>query len=282
MQIVTTREQLREFLREWRHSGEHVALVPTMGNLHDGHLSLVEIARSHAERVVVSVFVNPTQFGPGGDFDEYPRTLQTDQRKLQRASADLLFAPDIGTMYPFGTDKATVVSVPGLTDDLCGTFRPGHFDGVTSVVARLFCLVMPDVAVFGQKDYQQQLVIRRMVADLSLPIRIESAPTQREPDGLAQSSRNQYLTADERRIAPLLYGTLQGLARDLESGKRDYDKLEARAEAVLSDAGFVPDYVAVRRAENLQAPDRDTDQLVVLAAAQLGKARLIDNVLVAV
>lgn len=282
MELVKTGVPLREMLREWRRAGDHVVLVPTMGNLHEGHLSLVEVARQHAERVVVSIFVNPTQFEPGADFDEYPRTLKMDQRKLQRANADLLFVPETETMYPFGTEDATRVIVPALSKDLCGRFRPGHFDGVTSVVARLFCLVMPDVAVFGQKDYQQQMIIRRMVADLSLPIDIESAATQREPDGLARSSRNQYLTEDERRIAPLLYGTLQGMARDLQAGKRNYDELESQAMRALTDAGFAPDYVAIRRTENLEAPDRDTDELVVLAAVRLGRTRLIDNVLVEV
>lgn len=282
MELTKTGRELRELLQEWRRDGDHIALVPTMGNLHDGHLSLVDVARGHAERVVVSIFVNPTQFEPGSDFDEYPRTLQMDQRKLQRANADLLFVPETETMYPFGIEDATVVIVPALSKDLCGRYRPGHFDGVTSVVARLFCIVQPDVAVFGQKDYQQQMIVRRMVADLGLPIAIESAPTQRESDGLAQSSRNQYLTEDERRIAPLLYGTLQSIARDLQSGKRNYRKLEKGAVSALADAGFAPDYVAIRRAANLQPPDRDTDELVVLAAARLGKARLIDNVLVEV
>jgi pantoate--beta-alanine ligase len=282
VELATTGGEVRELVQEWRREGDHVALVPPMGNLHDGHLSLVEAARGHAERVVVSIFVNPTQFEPGGDFDEYPRTLQMDQRKLQRANADLLFVPETETMYPFGTEDATLVIVPALSKDLCGRYRPGHFDGVTSVVARLFCIIQPDVAVFGQKDYQQQMIVRRMVADLGLPISIESAPTQRESDGLAQSSRNQYLTEDERRIAPLLYGTLQSIARDLQSGKRNYQKLEKNAVGALADAGFAPDYVAIRRAANLQAPDRDTDELVVLAAARLGKARLIDNVVVEV
>ena len=282
MELAKTREELKELLREWRHAADHIALVPTMGNIHEGHLSLVEVARQHAERVVVSVFVNPTQFEAGGDFDEYPRTLQTDQLKLQRANVDLLFVPEVETMYPFGTRDATRVIVPGLSGDLCGRFRPGHFEGVTSVVARLFSLVGPDVAIFGQKDYQQQVIIRRMVADLSLPIRIESGPTQREPDGLARSSRNQYLTAEERLIAPVLFGTLRRLSRDLESGKRNYGELEAAARNALSDAGFEPDYVAIRRAQTLGLPDRDTDELVVLAAARLGKARLIDNIVVAV
>jgi pantoate--beta-alanine ligase len=278
--LVATASELRERLAEWRHNGEHIALVPTMGNLHDGHLGLVELAREHAERTVVSIFVNPTQFEPGADFDDYPRTLQMDQRRLKLAEADLLFVPEVDTMYPFGTKDATVVSVPALTKDLCGTFRPGHFDGVTSVVARLFCLAMPDVAIFGQKDFQQQLVVRRMTADLGLPVRIVSAPTRREADGLAQSSRNQYLTDKERPIAPLLYRNLQRIAHDLQAGKRNFHELESDAMSALAEAGFSPEYVSIRRAQNLQLPDRDTDELVVLAAARLGKARLIDNVLV--
>lgn len=280
MQAVKTREELRRQLQEWRRAGEHIALVPTMGNLHDGHLSLVKLAREHAERVVVSIFVNPTQFEPGGDFDEYPRTLELDQRRLKLAKADLLFVPEIETMYPFGIDKATLVSVPILKDELCGSFRPGHFDGVTSVVSRLFSLVMPDVAVFGQKDYQQQLVIRRMVEDLSLQIEIVSAPTEREDDGLAYSSRNQYLSDDERRIAPELYRGLRKIAGELQAGKRNYAELESQAMSELSSKGFVPEYVSIRRAENLQPPDRDTDKLAVLAAVRLGKARLIDNIVV--
>ena len=279
MKVVAKAAELREHLAEWRHSGEHIGLVATMGNLHDGHLGLIELARQHAERVIVSIFINPTQFEPGADFSEYPRTLQMDKRRLKLADADLLFVPEVETMYPFGTQDATVVSVPALTKDLCGTFRPGHFDGVTSVVARLFCLVLPDVAIFGQKDFQQQLVIRRMAADLSLPIKIVSAPTRREEDGLALSSRNQYLTDEERRIAPLLYGTLQAIVRDLQAGKRNYAELESNAVSALAAAGFAPEYVSIRRAENLQLPDRDTDELVVLAAARLGKARLIDNLL---
>lgn len=280
MLVVATASELREQLTEWRHNGEHIALVPTMGNLHDGHLGLVELAREYAERTVVSIFVNPTQFEPGADFEDYPRTLRMDQRRLKLAEADLLFVPEVDTLYPFGTKDATVVSVPALTKDLCGTFRPGHFDGVTSVVARLFCLVMPDVAIFGQKDFQQQLVVRRMTEDLGLPVRIVSAPTRREADGLAQSSRNQYLTDKERPIAPLLYRNLQRIAHDLQAGKRNFHELETHAMSALAEAGFSPEYVGIRRAENLQLPDRDTDELVVLAAARLGKARLIDNVLI--
>lgn len=278
MRTVKTREELREPLAEWRQAGDHVALVPTMGNLHDGHLSLVKLARQHAERVVVSIFVNPSQFEPGSDYEQYPRTLDLDKRRLKRAGADLLFAPDADTVYPTGVEAATRVTVPNLSDELCGAFRPGHFEGVTSVVARLFGLVMPDVAVFGEKDYQQQLLIRRMVADLHWPTRIVTAPTERDDDGLACSSRNQYLTEGERKIAPELYRELERVALELESGNRHYAELESAARAALSDKGFAPEYVSIRRAENLDPPDRDTDELVVLAAARLGKARLIDNV----
>ncbi|TDJ36209.1 MAG: pantoate--beta-alanine ligase [Gammaproteobacteria bacterium] len=280
MQEISTTAALREQLSEWRHSGDHIALVPTMGNLHDGHLSLVSVARGHAERVVVSIFVNPTQFGEGEDFEDYPRSLERDKRRLKRLNTDLMFVPDIETMYPFGIDNATSVTVPVLSDQLCGSFRPGHFDGMTSVVSRLFSLVQPDVAVFGQKDYQQLLLIRRLTQDLSLPIEIICGPTQREEDGLAQSSRNQYLSDKERAIAPNLFAILNSIGQDLESGKRNYDELEEQAVAELHRLHFEPEYVTIRRAENLDAPDRDNDELVILAAVRLGKARLIDNILV--
>lgn len=280
MQIAESSASLREQLEDWRRSGEHIALVPTMGNLHDGHLSLVEIARQRAERVVVSIFVNPTQFGDGEDFANYPKTLERDKRRLKLANVDLLFVPNIETMYPFGIDNATSVTVPVLTDELCGSFRPGHFDGVTSVVSRLFSLVQPDVAVFGEKDFQQLMVIRRLVTDLSLPVEIVAGPTQREEDELALSSRNQYLTDEERAIAPRLYATLKDIAEGLQSGKRNYPEMEQQAMDDLAGLGFKPDYVSIRRAENLGEPDRDTDELVVLAAAHLGKSRLIDNLVV--
>lgn len=282
MLTVSTSEAVREQIADWRHAGEHIALVPTMGSLHEGHLSLVALARQHAERVVVSIFVNPTQFGEGEDFEHYPRTLERDKRRLIKAGADLLFVPDVETMYPFGIDNATSVTVPVLTAEFCGAFRPGHFDGVTSVVSRLFSIVQPDVAVFGQKDYQQQLVIRRLVDDLRLPIEIVSAPTQREPDGLALSSRNQNLSEKERAVAPTLCAVLQGIGSDLQAGKRNYEELEQQAMDALRDAGFDPDYVGIRRAENLSPPDRDNDEIVVLAAARLGDARLIDNIIVSI
>lgn len=280
MQIADTSSSLRELLADWRGSGEHIALVPTMGNLHDGHLSLVEIARQRAERVVVSIFVNPTQFGDGEDFAAYPNTLERDKRKLKLANVDLLFVPNIETMYPFGIDNATSVTVPVLTDELCGSFRPGHFDGVTSVVSRLFSLVQPDVAIFGEKDFQQLMVIRRLVTDLSLPVEIIAGSTQREEDELALSSRNQYLSPEERAKAPQLYATLKEIGEGLQSGKRNYANMEKQAMDELAGLGFKPEYVSIRRAENLGEPDRDTDELVVLAAAHLGKSRLIDNLVV--
>ncbi len=282
MIVVSSSESLRESLGDWRRSGEHIALVPTMGNLHDGHLSLMTLAREHAERVVVSIFVNPTQFTEGEDFEQYPRTLERDKRLLKKVKADLLFVPDVDTMYPFGLDKATSVTVPVLTAEFCGAFRPGHFDGVTSVVSRLFSIVQPDVAIFGQKDFQQQQVIRRLVEDLQLPLQIVSAPIIREGDGLALSSRNQYLSEEQRRVAATLYSVLQGIGKDLQAGKRNFEELEKHAMDALSGAGFDPEYVGIRRAENLELPDRDSDEIVVLAAARLGNARLIDNIVVSI
>ncbi|MFQ6004109.1 MAG: pantoate--beta-alanine ligase [Woeseia sp.] len=282
MLLVSTGDALREQLDDWRHAGEHLALVPTMGNLHEGHLSLVSLAREHAERVVVSIFVNPTQFGEGEDFNAYPRTLERDKRHLRKAKADLLFVPDVETIYPFGIDRATSVTVPVLTAEFCGAARPGHFDGVTSVVSRLFVHVQPDVAVFGQKDYQQLLIIRRLVEDLGLGIRIIAGPTRRDVDGLALSSRNEYLSETEREVAPALFNVLQGVGSELQAGRRDYQELEQQAMDSLSDAGFVPEYVGIRRAGNLEPPDRDSDEIVVLAAARLGDARLIDNVIISI
>ena len=280
--VVHSKQELAEHIAEWRLHDEHVALVPTMGNLHAGHVALVELAREHAERVVVSVFVNPTQFGEGEDFDDYPRTLERDKRLLKKTSADLIFAPNVETMYPFGLDKATRVSVPGLTEHFCGASRPGHFDGVTTVVARLFSLVLPDVAIFGQKDYQQQLVIRHMTEDLNFPISIITGETVRAADGLALSSRNSYLSEDERAMAPILYETLCATGEDLQNGRRHFAELEAAALERLASSGFEVDYYSIRRALNLEVPNPDCDDLVVLAAAQLGGARLIDNIVVTI
>lgn len=282
MQVTETRTDLRVQLGEWRDSGDRIAVVPTMGNLHPGHVSLVELARQHAERVVVTLFVNPTQFSAGEDFADYPRTRDRDSMRLKEIGVDLLFAPDVDTVYPFGAENATTVSVPGLTENFCGAFRPGHFDGVTTVIARLFALIQPDVAVFGQKDYQQQLVIRRMVDDLGLPIKVLTGPTVREDDGLAMSSRNAYLSEEERLRAPLLFRTLGDVRAELHSGHRDFVALEQQACKALVAAGFDAEYVAIRRALDLSAPDTSCRELVVLAAARLGQARLIDNLIVAI
>ena len=282
MLVAHTKEDLNEQTGEWRHRADHIALVPTMGNLHAGHLALVDLARKHAERVIVSIFVNPTQFGVDEDFDAYPRTLERDKRRLKTTAADMIFAPTVETVYPFGLEMATMVSVPGLTENFCGATRPGHFDGVTTVVARLFALVHPDVAVFGQKDYQQQLVLRHMTEDLNLPISVITGEPVRDNDGLALSSRNSYLSEEERATAPLLYETLTNARGALQSGRRDFENLEASAIAQLSSAGFDVDYFSVRRAQNLEVPDRSRDDLVVLAAAKLGRARLIDNIVVTI
>lgn len=280
MELISTREALRERLADWRATGEHIALVSTSGNLHDGHISLVDIAREHAERVVASIFANPATDGESGHADSASRSTERDQRRLRRAGVDLVFAPDVDTMFPFGVENATTVNVPLVTEDPGGTFSSGHFGGMTSVVSRLFSLVRPDVAVFGQKDYQQQMVIRRMTEDLGLSVRIISAPIYREDDGLAMSSNNQALSERERAIAPRLYATLSKIAEALSSGRRDYAALETDAVHALEASGFTAEYVSIRRAENLDDPDRDCDELVVLAAARLGGARLSDNVIV--
>lgn len=275
--MVHTVAELRERLRPWRRDGDRIALVPTMGNLHAGHLKLVEEAHTRARRVVVSVFVNPLQFGPHEDFGNYPRTLEADRLKLQSAQADLLFAPSVEEMYPQGQETVTRVTVPDLSGILEGEFRPGHFDGVATVVAKLFNMVRCDVALFGKKDYQQLLVIRRMVEDLWLPVEIVGINTVREADGLAMSSRNQYLTEAERREAPLLHRSLAKVADDLRAGRRDFEALQSQAARELS-ACMRPDYVTIRDARNLNVPQIESAGLVVLAAAWLGKARLIDNI----
>lgn len=272
-------EALRAGIAAWRRAGERIALVPTMGNLHAGHLALVEAARAQAERVVVSIFVNPIQFVAGEDYETYPRTEAEDCRQLETQGTDLVFLPATEELFTQGLARHTRVSVPGLEDILCGAGRPGHFAGVATVVTKLLNLVQPDVALFGEKDYQQLLVIRRAVADLALPVVIESVPTVREADGLALSSRNAYLTADERALAPALYRTLQAIAAHVHNGAADYAALEAEGLQQLQAAGLRPDYLAIRDAATLAAPG-DGD-CVVLAAAWLGKARLIDNIRVA-
>ncbi len=267
---------LRAQVAEWRAADLRIGLVPTMGNLHEGHIALVAAALARADRVVTTVFVNPLQFGPGEDLDAYPRTLAQDAARLAAAGNHLLFAPGDATMYPNGRDGHTIVEVPGLSAELCGASRPGHFRGVTTVVAKLFNMVQPDLAVFGNKDYQQLMLIRRMAADLDMPIEIEGRPTVREPDGLAMSSRNGYLTADERARAPALFRTLQRLATAVAAGTEPA-LAERDAIRALAEAGFEPDYVSVRRRLDLALPGAGDRALVVLAAARLGRARLIDN-----
>ncbi len=276
--MITINElnELRARINSWRRGG-NVAFVPTMGNLHPGHLALVKEARKIADRVVVSIFVNPMQFGEGEDFEKYPRTLEDDSRMLETEGTDLLFAPSVEVMYPKPESEQTRVEVPGLSRLYCGASRPGHFVGVATVVCKLFNMVQSDIAVFGKKDYQQLMVIRRMVEDLAMPVRIVGVDTVREDDGLAMSSRNGYLTAQERKIAPMLYRVLQVLAARLRAGTDDYTGLEAQAAAELDAKGLRTDYVVVRRAADLLEPDAGETELVILAAAYLGKARLIDN-----
>jgi pantoate--beta-alanine ligase len=281
MQSVTTISAVRERVRAWRLGGARVVFVPTMGNLHAGHVSLIEAARRHGERFAASIFVNPMQFGPNEDFAHYPRTPREDERMLADAGCDLMFTPDVGEIYPHGSERAARVEVPGLSRILEGEFRPGHMEGVSTVVAKLFHIVEPDVAVFGEKDYQQLTVIRRMVTELCMRVEIVGAPTLRDVDGLALSSRNQYLTAAERRLAPVIYTTLEAAAARLRAGDGGFAGIELGGFQALETAGLRPDYFAVRRAADLTAPDRETRELVVLAAARLGRARLIDNVQVA-
>lgn len=266
---------MRAVLSHWRARAERIALVPTMGNLHAGHLALIEAARRRSNRVVASIFVNPTQFGPGEDFDSYPRTIDSDLDKLAAAGCDLVWLPSVQTMYPL-EEGFSVIAPAALASQLCGEFRPGHFDGVANVVLRLFNQVRPGLAVFGEKDFQQLLVIRRLVTDLALDIEIVGLPTRREDDGLAMSSRNQYLDADQRAAAPALYRTLTDLARQLSAGE-DWAGVRDSAWQALEAAGLKPQYLAWKSAEDLGEPVPGKPQRL-LAAAWLGQARLIDNI----
>jgi len=274
---VNTIAAVREQVAAWHRVGDTVAFVPTMGNLHAGHLALVAAARKLADHVVVSIFVNPLQFGPNEDFDRYPRTLAEDAAKLEQVEADLLFAPPVEEIYPHGQVVATKVDVPGVSEGLCGAMRPGHFVGVATVVAKLFNIVQPDLAIFGEKDFQQLQVIRKMVNDLCMPIEIVGVSTMREADGLALSSRNQYLSTEERSKAGMLYQQLRAAADQL-SERDDFSTLESEAMKALHDAGFEPEYFAIRNAETLLPAEKDTSELVILVAARLGNTRLIDNI----
>jgi pantoate--beta-alanine ligase len=278
MKVAETIEQLRREVAEARRAGKRIGFVPTMGNLHAGHIALVEEARRRADFVVASIFVNPLQFGPSEDLDKYPRTLAADKDKLRTADCALLFAPGVAEMYPDGADDQTRVSVPGVSEGLCGASRPGHFEGVATVVSKLFNVVQPDLAVFGQKDFQQLAVIRKMVRDLNMPIEIVGLSTARADDGLALSSRNGYLSESQRAVAPALYRALNRVADAIHAGDRDFDRLLAEARDTLERAGFRPDYLEIRDSLSLRPARPGDHQLVILAAAYLGSTRLIDNI----
>ncbi|CAN5366569.1 pantoate--beta-alanine ligase [soil metagenome] len=280
MQTVHQIASLRKTLQLWRTQKLCVALVPTMGNLHAGHMRLIEQANQTADRVIVSIFVNPLQFGPTEDFASYPRTLKADSLKLAEMGVQLLFAPDMNEMYPDAASDHTIVEIPKISQRLCGAFRPGHFRGVCTVVNKLFNIIQPDIALFGKKDYQQLAIIEQMVGDLCLPIEIVGIDIVRETDGLAMSSRNQYLGATERELAPLLYKRLGQLATEIKKGNQNYAQLSAQAMNDLTVAGFKPQYVAVCRRRDLELAGADDKELVVLAAVFLGHTRLIDNVAV--
>ncbi len=278
MQCLGKIADLREKIREWRIQQLKTALVPTMGNLHAGHLSLVEQAKTVADKTIVSIFVNPTQFVQGEDYEEYPRTLDKDLSSLDILGTDLVFKPEVNEIYPAGLDEKTTVTVTELDNIFCGAFRPGHFAGVAKVVVKLFNMVQPDMAFFGEKDYQQLLVIKKLVDDLCMPISVIGLPTIREADGLAMSSRNVYLRDDERKVAPLLYKTLNGIAEELNRGEQNYTALEEQANQTLEQAGFKMEYLKIRNASDLGEPAGS--ELVVLTAAWLGDARLIDNIII--
>ncbi|MGH8383224.1 pantoate--beta-alanine ligase [Pseudomonas sp.] len=277
MNTVKTVRELRAAVARARSEGKRIGFVPTMGNLHSGHAALVTKAAQRVDFVVASIFVNPLQFGPGEDLDKYPRTLAADQEKLLQAGCHLLFAPTVEEMYPDGMDGQTRVNVAQLSEGLCGASRPGHFEGVATVVSKLFNMVQPDLAVFGQKDFQQLAVIRALVRDLNMPIQIIGEPTVRAEDGLALSSRNGYLSEEQRAVAPALYRLLSGMASAIEQGERDYPALIASGQQQLEHAGFRPDYLEVRQALSLRPATAEDRDLVILVAAFLGATRLIDN-----
>ncbi|HEX7368785.1 MAG TPA: pantoate--beta-alanine ligase [Rhodanobacteraceae bacterium] len=277
MRTVGDLRSLRACVRAWKQEGKRVGFVPTMGNLHAGHFSLIDHARRQADRVVASVFVNPTQFGPNEDFERYPRTLAEDSVGLVEHHCDLLFAPAVEVMYPFGPEHALRIHVPDVGDTLEGAHRPGHFDGVATVVAKLLTMVEPDVAVFGQKDWQQLLLVRRLVRELALPLEVASAPIVREPEGLALSSRNRYLDGRQRARATELHATLQWMRESFMEG-HVRAAIEGAAKRRLDRAGFVTDYAVVRRAEDLAEPaEGERAGLMALIAARIGETRLIDN-----
>ncbi|EJH2430285.1 pantoate--beta-alanine ligase [Escherichia coli] len=280
MLIIETLPLLRQQIRRLRMEGKRVALVPTMGNLHDGHMKLVDEAKARADVVVVSIFVNPMQFDRPEDLARYPRTLQEDCEKLNKRKVDLVFAPSVKEIYPNGTETHTYVDVPGLSTMLEGASRPGHFRGVSTIVSKLFNLVQPDIACFGEKDFQQLALIRKMVADMGFDIEIVGVPIMRAKDGLALSSRNGYLTAEQRKIAPGLYKVLSSIADKLQAGERDLDEIITIAGQELNEKGFRADYIQIRDADTLLEVSETSKRAVILVAAWLGDARLIDNKMV--
>ena len=278
METVETVAALRACVANWKKANQKTVLIPTMGNLHSGHLSLVNHARQLADKVIVSIFVNPMQFDDSHDLTAYPRTLEVDLEKLTGVQCDLVFIPNAALMYPIGMDSQTSVMVPGNDDILCGLDRLGHFTGVATVVLKLFNMTQTDIAVFGEKDYQQLLLIKKMVTDLDIPVVISGVETFREADGLAMSSRNQYLTEDERQRAAGLYRTLTELREEILSGKHNFIQLQQQAMIRLKNRGFEPDYIEVRRSSDLRLAQKMDTELRILAAARLGSARLIDNI----
>ncbi|MFC1747579.1 pantoate--beta-alanine ligase [Pseudomonadota bacterium] len=275
MNVVNSIAAARQQIGEWRQAGLRVAFVPTMGNLHEGHLALVNEAQKLADKVVASIFVNPMQFGPNEDYDRYPRTLEQDSAKLSEAGVALLFAPSLDEIYP--PNSSTCVEISSVSTGLCGDLRPGHFVGVATVVAKLFNIVTPDVALFGEKDYQQLQVIQRMAADLCFPVEVVGVSTVREENGLAMSSRNGYLSGEEKQKAALIYQVLQGAAHQIEGGERGYRQIESAVIEILAAQGFKPEYFAIRNAETLAPAESGDKQLRILVAAKLGQTRLIDN-----
>jgi pantoate--beta-alanine ligase len=277
MNTVKTVRELRAVVARARSEGKRIALVPTMGNLHSGHIALVTKAVQRADFVIASIFVNPLQFGPNEDLASYPRTLAADQEQLLQAGCHLLFTPTVEEMYPHGMADQTIVRVPVVSEGLCGGSRPGHFDGVSTVVSKLFNMVQPDIAIFGQKDFQQLAVVNALVRDLNMPIQIIGEPTVRAADGLALSSRNGYLTEDQRTAAPALYRVIKRIGTALQNGEQDHQQLISDGVKDLEAAGFRPDYLEIRHAVSLRPATPDDRDLVVLGAAFMGKTRLIDN-----
>ncbi|MFT2089667.1 pantoate--beta-alanine ligase [Paraglaciecola sp. 2405UD69-4] len=277
MQVISDINDLREIRRTWQNASKVIAFVPTMGNLHQGHLNLVREAKKHADIVVVSIFVNPMQFGPDEDLDAYPKTIENDKRLLQELSVDALFLPQASDIYARGLEQQTFVEVPGISYMICGASRPGHFRGVATIVCKLFNMVQPNLAFFGEKDFQQLQVIKAMVTDLSMNLKIFGVATTREEDGLAMSSRNQYLKEEERKLAPTLYTKMQGLVKEISEGRRDFNKLTNEYKQELAALGFNPDYIEIRNRDTLLQPGHEDTELVLLVAAFLGKTRLIDN-----